>query len=101
MNVAEMNKPVQVERYAFTLYDPVQYTLIVARRDPTAWLVGLAALVLLAGLLLAFYVRPQEIWTDGETLYARTEKAPALLEASLRTKMRRAGVLKEGEKKDD
>ena len=101
MNVAEMNKPVQVERYAFTLYDPVQYTLIVARRDPTAWLVGLAALVLLAGLLLAFYVRPQEIWTDGETLYARTEKAPALLEASLRTKMRQAGVLKEGDKKDD
>lgn len=90
MNVVEMGVPIQVENYAFTLYDPVQYTLIVIRHDPTAWLVGLAAVVMLLGIFLAFYFCPQEVWTDGKTLWARTQKAPGLLQTELASAMRAA-----------
>lgn len=60
MDLAEPGVPVAVHNYAFTLYDPVEYTLIVAKSDPTAWLVGVSSAVLLAGLFLSFYVRPWE-----------------------------------------
>ena len=60
MNLAEPGRPITVHDYEFTLYDPVEYTLIVAKTDPTAWLVGAAAAVMLAGLFLSFYVRPWE-----------------------------------------
>ena len=60
MNLAEPGQPVSVHNYEFTMYDPVEYTLIVARADPTAALVGAASAILLAGLFLSFYVRPWE-----------------------------------------
>ena len=99
MNLAEPGVPVRAGKYLFTMRDPVPYTLIVARRDPTALLAGAAALILLAGLILAFYVRPQEVWTDGRTLYGRADKAPQLLEASLRARLRGWGEdeMREGE----
>lgn len=89
MNVVPMGQEIVVDRFGFTLRDPVQYTLIVIKTDPTAWFVALAALVMLAGILLAFYCRPYELWTDGNTLWARAEKAPGLLEDELKAKLKR------------
>ena len=60
MDLAEPGVSVPVHNYSFTMYDPVEYTLIVAKTDPTAWLVGVSSAVLLAGLFLSFYVRPWE-----------------------------------------
>ncbi len=60
MNLAEPGQPITVHEYEFIMYDPVEYTLIVARSDPTTWLVGTAAAVMLTGLFLSFYVRPWE-----------------------------------------
>lgn len=60
MDLTEPGQPIPVHDYAFTMYDPVEYTLIVAKSDPTAWLVGTAAAIMLAGLFLSFYVRPWE-----------------------------------------
>jgi len=60
MNLARPGQPITVHDYEFTMYDPVEYTLIVAKSDPTAWLVGAASAILLAGLFLSFYVRPWE-----------------------------------------
>ena len=87
-----MDTPITVDDYAFVLHDPVQYTLIVIRRDPTAWLAAGAALVMLAGILLAFYCRPQEVWctVGGDTLYARAGKAPGLLETTLRAALNKS-----------
>jgi len=89
MNLVEMDIPITVDRYSFTLHDPVQYTLIVIRTDPTAVLVGLAALVMVLGILLAFYCRPQEFWYDGETLFVRAEKAPELLRQQLELRLKK------------
>lgn len=83
MNVVPMGEAVTVDHFSFTLHDPVQYTLIVIKTDPTAWFVGLASLLMAAGILLAFYCRPQEVWTDGKTFWARAEKAPDLLRGQL------------------
>ncbi len=60
MDLTEPGSPIPVHNYTFTMYDPVEYTLIVARTDPTAWLVGVSSAVLLAGLFLSFYVRQWE-----------------------------------------
>ena len=87
MNLAEMGQPIQVDAFTFTMRDPVQYTLIVIRTDPTAGFVGAASLVMLLGILLAFYFRPQEVWTDGPHLWGRASKAPELLRQSLAGKI--------------
>ena len=87
MNLAEMGQPIQVDAFTFTMRDPVQYTLIVIRTDPTAGFVGAASLVMLLGILLAFYFRPQEVWTDGTHLWGRASKAPELLRQSLAGKI--------------
>ena len=60
MDLTEPGAPIPVHDYEFTMYDPVEYTLIVAKSDPPAWLVGASAAILLAGLFLSFYVRPWE-----------------------------------------
>lgn len=60
MNLARPGETIRAGNYTFTMYDPVEYTLIVAKTDPTAWLVGVSSAVLLAGLFLSFYVRPWE-----------------------------------------
>ena len=60
MNLTEPGQPIPVHDYEFTMRDPVEYTLIVAKSDPTAWLVGAASVIMLAGLFLSFYVRPWE-----------------------------------------
>lgn len=60
MNLAEPGQPIPVHDYEFTMYDPVEYTLIVAKSDPTVWLVGASSAIMLAGLFLSFYVRPWE-----------------------------------------
>lgn len=59
MDYAAMNIPVRVNEYDFVFRDPTEYTLIVIRRDPTEKLVGLAALIMLAGIFMAFYWRPE------------------------------------------
>ncbi len=58
MDFAAMNTAVRVNEYGFVFRDPTEYTLIVIRRDPTERMVGIAALIMLAGIFLAFYWRP-------------------------------------------
>ena len=58
MDFTGMGAPVYINEYTFVFRDPCEYTLIVIRRDPTALFVGAAALMMLAGIFLAFYWRP-------------------------------------------
>lgn len=89
MNLVEMGTPIEVSNYTFTFHDPVQYTLIVLKKDPTAPMVALASLIMLLGILLAFYCRPYMLWSDGQTLYARSDKAPGLLKQQLSQTIKR------------
>ena len=60
MGLAAPGTPIEFGEYRFIMRDPVEYTLIVAKYDPTAWMVGVSAVVLLAGLFISFYVKPWE-----------------------------------------
>ena len=60
MNITAPGEPIEVHGYTFIMRDQVEYTLIVARNDPAAPAAAASALILVAGLVLAFYVRPWE-----------------------------------------
>lgn len=60
MNFAEMGKMIEVDPYGFVMRDPVEYTLIVINRDPTALFVGIASALILIGVFMAFYLKPYE-----------------------------------------
>ncbi len=60
IDFAAPDELIEVHNYAFRMYDPCQYTLVVAKSDPCAWLVGVSSLVLVSGLFLSFYVKPWE-----------------------------------------
>ena len=60
IDLAVMDEPIIVHDYSFVLYDPTEYTLIVAKKDPMAPFVGISALVVVAGLFLSLYVKPWE-----------------------------------------
>ncbi|MBR2258580.1 MAG: cytochrome c biogenesis protein ResB [Blautia sp.] len=82
MNVLTGDEVITVEDYTFRFSDPQQYTLIQIKRDPFTWLAGLGGLIILLALLLAFYVRMEELWavpdSDGSwKIYARSRKGGA------------------------
>ena len=60
MGIAAPGEAIPVNEYSFVLYSPCEYTLIVAKTDPAAWMVGVSAFILLAGLFISFYIRPWE-----------------------------------------
>lgn len=62
MNVLTDDQVISVEDYTFVFHDPQQYTLIQVKRDPFGWLAAIGGLVVIVSLILAFYVRPAELW---------------------------------------
>jgi len=74
MNLASMEEAIDVNEYTFVMRDPVQYTLIVLKKDPTELFVGFAALLLLAGIFMAFYYRP--IYPAASCETQKTEESP-------------------------
>ena len=62
MNVLTGDETVKVEPYEFVFRDPQSYTLLQVKRDPFQGLALLGGLILMAGLLLAFYLHPKEVW---------------------------------------
>ncbi len=82
MNVAGIGYGIAVDEYRFVLSEPRQYTLIKAVRDPATGVVAAGGLLMIAGLFLAFYVRPREAWVlrtqEGVTAYGRCARGDAL-----------------------
>jgi len=60
MGLAAPGTSIDCNEYSFIMRDPCEYTLIVAKYDPLSWMLGVSALVLLAGLFISFYVKPWE-----------------------------------------
>ena len=88
MNVLMGNEKITVDDYFVFFYHPRPYTLIQIKRDPFTWLALLGGVVILAALILAFYVRTEELWAvqqaDGTwTIYGRSPKGGALFQEKL------------------
>ena len=83
-NVAGMGYDIKVGDYRFVLSEPQPYTLIQIVSDPALPIAASGGLLMLIGLFLAFYLRPEELWMlvqDGRlTVWGRSAKGAALFE---------------------
>ncbi|NMD38543.1 MAG: cytochrome c biogenesis protein ResB [Christensenellaceae bacterium] len=81
-NLAGIGHDIKVADYRFTLTSPQPYTLIQIVSDPTLPLVMIGGVIMLIGLFLAFYLRPQQVWVryeeDCERVYGYTKKGADL-----------------------
>jgi cytochrome c biogenesis protein ResB len=64
MNVLAANEAITVDAYTIIFTDPQNYTLIQIKRDPFTWLAAIGAVVVMAGLILAFYLRTAEVYAE-------------------------------------
>ena len=82
MNVAGMGYDIKVADYRFVLSQPQPYTLIQVVGDPATPLTAAGGALMLLGLMLAFYFRPEELWMrlDGEqaTIFGRSDRGASL-----------------------
>lgn len=91
MNVLEGEQRITVEDYSFVFLDPQQYTLIQVKQDPFTSLTAVGGLVMMIALLLAFYVRTEELMAvrqeDGTWAFVgKSRKGGILFKESIREK---------------
>lgn len=66
MEAVGIGLPIDVDAYRFVVENPRRYTLIQVVRDPTMWYAAAGGFLLLAGIFLAFFCRPEELWMREE-----------------------------------
>ena len=62
MNVLMAKEVITVDAYTIIFKDPQNYTLIQIKRDPFTWLAAIGAVIVMIGLILAFYLRTAEVY---------------------------------------
>lgn len=85
MNILMDGEQITVDEYTFEFHDPQPYTLIQVKRDPFTAVAALGGLMIVVALVLAFYVRPEEVWAvrgeDGSwSVAGKCRKAGPLFE---------------------
>ena len=103
MNALLQGEEIDIDAYRVRIHTPQRYTLLQVKRDATALWVLLGALILLAGLALAFYMQPARAWAiQGEnrlwSFYALCPKGGALFRQRFDVATK---DLSEGEEKED
>ncbi len=93
----ETNEIYVNDEYAIWFDEPRYYTLIQIKKDPFEKLALLGGLIVLLGLLLSFYVQPEEIWAaageDGAVhVYGAGRKGGALFAERFRQTARSGGA---------
>lgn len=66
MNVIHDGEKITVDEYSFIFHNPQPYTLIQVKRDPFTGIAGFGGLIMVIALILAFYVRPEEMWAEKQ-----------------------------------
>lgn len=62
MNVLTGDEVITLDDYTIVFTDPQQYTLLQIKRDSFAWLTAIEGLLVALALILAFYLRTEELW---------------------------------------
>lgn len=83
MNVLQGDEKLTIDEYAVTFENPRNYTLLAVKRDHFTWLVLIGGVIMLLGLVLAFYLRPAAVCAvqekDGNWhVYAQSVKGGVL-----------------------
>ena len=91
MNVLSDGEKITVDEYTFRFHDPQPYTLIQVKKDPFSWLAAVGGMMVLLSLILAFYVRGEEVWAVyGEdrlwTVFGYSKKGGSIFEDKVREK---------------
>jgi cytochrome c biogenesis protein ResB len=66
MNVLKAGEELTIDEYTVLFENPRHYTLLAVKRDRFTFLVLLGGVILLAGLILAFWMIPRKIWAVRE-----------------------------------
>ena len=66
MNVLAADEELTIDDYTVTFTEPQNYTLIQIKKDPFTPLALVGGLVMLCGLVLAFYIRPVRMWAEKD-----------------------------------
>lgn len=83
MNVLPQGQIIDVQPYTIRFSNPQQYTLIQIKHDPFTWLTMIGGILILVALMLAFYLRTEELWAveqaDGSWLVAGYSRKGGIL----------------------
>ncbi|MBQ7599431.1 MAG: cytochrome c biogenesis protein ResB [Clostridia bacterium] len=95
MNVLMPEEAITVDDYEIRISDPQYYTLIQVKKDSFTWLAFLGGMIVMAGLFLAFYLKPRKIQAergdDGSwTLYNKTVKKDPLFDEKIKAALEAA-----------
>ena len=66
MNALQGNEELTIDEYTVVFENPRYYTLLAVKRDHFTWLVLIGGIITLAGLVLAFYLRPTAVFAAEE-----------------------------------
>ena len=82
MNVLLSGEELTIDEYTVLFDNPRNYTLLAVKRDSFTGLVLIGGLVVLAGLVMAFWLQPRAVWAvreeDGWHLYGLNRKGGVL-----------------------
>ena len=82
MNVLKTGEELTIDEYTVLFENPRNYTLLAVKRDSFTWLVLLGGLIILAGLIIAFWMQPRAVQAirenDGWHIYGRCRKGGAI-----------------------
>ena len=90
--------PIQIDDYRFVFENPQQYTLIQIVKDPTMAYVGLGGILVIFGIILAFFCRTEELWmrenADGSyAVFCRSVKGAELFADAVEEALRADGEI--------
>lgn len=91
MNVLEDGSKITIDDYSIIFREPQSYTLIQIKHDPYTWLAGIGGIIICIALLLAFYVRTEELWAvqqpdDSWQVFGKSRKSGILFKESIAEK---------------
>ncbi len=62
MNVLMPSDVLTIDEYTVRFSEPQNYTLIHIKKDSFSWLAFVGGVIVMVGLLLAFYILPRKVW---------------------------------------
>ena len=103
MNVLMAKEVITVDAYTIIFKDPQNYTLIQIKRDPFTWLAAIGAVIVMIGLILAFYLRTAEVYAvkkqEGDwSVSGYSRKGGAEFADMLKAKQKEIEPIKAGRK---
>ncbi|MER1992493.1 MAG: cytochrome c biogenesis protein ResB [Eubacteriales bacterium] len=102
MNALQGSEELTIDEYTVVFENPRYYTLLAVKRDHFTWLVLIGGIITLAGMVLAFYLRPTAVFAAEEEdgiwrVHAKGSKGGVLFRETFEKVARENGFTMTGE----